>query len=164
MIKFQLNEAENFPTWDPTYTEVVSSRASKAEMIMLIGILDYTVSQSHISLSVLSISKRLIFEPKSYSSPSFNKSKFEAKSNLTMNSRLLLLLLLRVGMGFSAPLDKSKTQPSLRLFKETQINRPLGAAEPIQGSVAIETDLPDSGNDCSGLDLGVVAIGVCSGN
>ena len=77
-----------------------------------------------------------------------------------MNSRLLLLLLLRVAMGLSAPLDKSNTQLYLRFRKETQTNRPLGAAEPLQGSVAIEDDLP--GGDCNGLDLGVVAIGVCS--
>lgn len=85
-----------------------------------------------------------------------------------MNSRLLLLLLLGVGMGLSAPLDKSNTQPYLIPCKETQINSPLGAAEPLQGSVAIEEDLPgsgdsgDSGDDCSGLDLGVVGIGVCT--
>ena len=37
MIKNQLNEAEDYPPWDPTYTEVVNSRASKAEMIMLLA-------------------------------------------------------------------------------------------------------------------------------
>ena len=77
-----------------------------------------------------------------------------------MNFQLLLLLLLRVAMGLSAPLDKSNAQLYLRLRKETQINRPLGAAEPLQGSVAIEADLPGS---CGGLDLGVVVVGVCSG-
>ena len=76
-----------------------------------------------------------------------------------MNSRLLLLLLLRVAMGLSAPLDKSNTQLYLRLRKETQINRPLGAAEPLEGSVAIENDLPG----CNTLNLlGVVSVGVCS--
>ena len=91
----------------------------------------------------------------------YNESKFEAKQNLTMNSRLLLLLLLGVGMGLSAPLDKSKTRPYLRLCKETQINGPLGAPGPLQGSVAIETDLPDN-SGCNGIDLGVVSVGVCN--
>ena len=61
-------------------------------------------------------------------------------------------------MGLSAPLDKSNDQPYVRLCKETQINRPLGAAEPLQGSVAIENDLP--GDDCNGLGLGL-GVGVC---
>lgn len=59
-------------------------------------------------------------------------------------------------MGLSAPLDKSNTQLYLRLCKETQIDRPLGAAEPLQGSVAIETDLP---GDCVGL----LVLEVCTG-
>ena len=75
-----------------------------------------------------------------------------------MNSHLLLLLLLRVAMGLSAPLDESNTQLYLRLCKETQINRPLGAAESLQGSVAIETDLP--GGDC----VIVLGVEVCTGS
>ena len=70
-----------------------------------------------------------------------------------MKSQLLLLLLLRVVMGLSAPPEKSKDQPSLRLCKETQINRPLGEAEPLQGSVAIENDLPG----CNGT----IVLGLC---
>ena len=72
-----------------------------------------------------------------------------------MNFQLLLLLLLRVAMRHSAPLDKSNTQLYLRLGKETQINRPLGADE-LQGSVAIETDLP-------GVCIGAIVLGVCVG-
>ena len=59
-------------------------------------------------------------------------------------------------MGLSAPLDESNTQLYLRLCKETQINRPLGAAEPLQGSVAIEADLP---GDC----VIVLGVEVCTG-
>ena len=59
-------------------------------------------------------------------------------------------------MGLSAPLDKSNTQLYLRLCKETQINRPLGAAEPLEGSVAIETDLP-------GTCVILLGIEVCTG-
>ena len=77
-----------------------------------------------------------------------------------MNFQLLLLLLLRVAMGLSAALDKSNTQLYPVLCKETQFNRPLGAARPLQGSVAIEADLPgDSGDDC----VGVLVLEVCTG-
>ena len=73
-----------------------------------------------------------------------------------MNFQLLLLLLLRVAMGLSAPLDKSNIQLYLRLCKETQTKRPLGAAEPLEGSVAVETDLP-------GICVGAIVLGVCVG-
>ena len=74
-----------------------------------------------------------------------------------MNFQLLLLLLLRVAMGLSAPLDKSNTQLYLRLCKESPTNKPLGADE-IQGSVAIEADLP-GGVVC----IGALVLGVCVG-
>ena len=74
-----------------------------------------------------------------------------------MNSQLLLLLLLRVAMGSSAPLDKSNTQLYPRLCKEVQINRTLGAAESLQGSIAIESDLL---GDCVLL----LAVEVCTGS
>ena len=62
-------------------------------------------------------------------------------------------------MGLSAPLDESNTQLYMRLCEETQINRPLGAAEPLQGSGAIETDLPGDPGDCVIL----LVLGVCTG-
>ena len=69
-----------------------------------------------------------------------------------MQSRLLLLLLFRIGMGLSTPLEKSNMQPYQRLCDGTQTNRPLGAAEPLRGSIAIEADLPGSGAAYSGYN------------
>lgn len=59
-----------------------------------------------------------------------------------MNFSLLLLLLLRVAMGFSAPLDKSNTQPAIpEILSRNLADRCVGAEASSQDSVAPEFDL-----------------------
>lgn len=58
-----------------------------------------------------------------------------------MNFQLLLLLLLQIAMGLSAPLEKSNTRPYLKLRREILADRNLGAEASSQDSVAPEGDL-----------------------